>query len=516
MTESTLLTTCTLEEIDGELAHVVTKENGEKIRASWAPLAGSQTLFLRVPEEEIFEVLLEGNRGGGKTAVLIASFLKHVGAGHGAAWRGIIFRREFDDLKDVWAKCEEIIPRVFPDARPNNTDHSWTFRDGEVLLLRYAKQMKDVTGWKGQEWPFIGWEELTEQFDDSLYKFMQSSCRCSKPGVPKMYRSTTNPYGPGHNWVKLRFKLYLPRKLVRVIDDEVDEDTGQKLPTRAVIHSDLRENKILLYADPDYIQRIVAGARNAEEKKAWLFGDWDVVAGGLIDDVWQRGKYAMVPEFTAAQIPHGWRIDKAYDHGQSAPFVVGWFAESNGESFEIDGRRFGQVQGDLFMIREWYGWSGQPNVGVRMSSTKIAQGILERERGWNLAGRVKIGPADDEIFAQGKRDGVEEKTPASKMADVGVRWTKANKGSGSRRRGWALLRDRLEGCIPDEEGLREKPGFFVSESCYQWIRTVPSLTRGALDPDDVDKKAEDHAADMTRYRLAVETNRMTRKKIRGR
>lgn len=504
------------EEVDDLLVPVVTKPNGEKEQAAWAPQPGSQTLFLRAPENEVFEVLLEGNRGGGKTAVLVASFLKHVGKGHGAAWRGIIFRREYDDLKDVWKKCEEIIPKIFPDARPNQTDHSWTFRDGEVLILRYAKAMKDVTGWKGQEWPFIGWEELTEQPNDDPYKFMMSCCRSSKPGVPKMYRSTTNPYGVGHNWVKARFRLPLHGKALRIISGEIDSDTGKVLPTRAVIHSDLRENKVLLHADPDYVQRILAAARNAEEKKAWLYGDWDVVAGGLIDDVWLRGEYAVVPTFTAAQIPAGWRIDRAYDHGQSAPFVVGWWAESNGEAIEIDGRRYGSVRGDLFLIREWYGWSGTPNVGLRLTSTKIAEGILERERSWGLAGRVKVGPADDEIFAEGRADNQKEQTPASKMRKVGVRWTKASKGSGSRKRGWDLLRNRLEGCVPDDEGLREKPGLFIADCCHQWLRTVPSLTRSTLDPDDCDKKSEDHAADMTRYRLAVETSRLVRKKIRGR
>lgn len=504
--------TCTLEEVDDQLVPMVTKPDGSREQAAWAPQPGSQTLFLRAPESEIFELLLEGNRGGGKTAVLIASFLKHVGQGHGAAWRGIIFRREYDDLKDVWAKCEEMIPKIFPDAKPNQTDHSWTFRDGEVLLLRYAKKHSDFDGWKGQEWPFIAWEELTEQPDDVLYKLFMSICRCSKPGVPKMYRSTTNPYGVGHNWVKLRFRLPLRGKVLRIIADDIDEETGQKLPTRGVIHSDLRENKILLHADPDYVQRILASARNPEEKKAWLYGDWDVVAGGLIDDVWHRGKYSVVPEFEPAEIPAGWRVVRAYDHGQSSPFSYGLWATSNGEPVRKDGKLYGLVKGDRFRLREWYGWNGTANVGLRLPSRKIAEGIVEREALWGFSGRIKGGIADNEIM--GAKDG--ELTPAGEMARVGVRWTPANKGAGSRKRGWDLLRVGLENCIPEEDGTREKPGIFIAETCYQWLRTVPSLSRGSLDPDDVDKKAEDHAADETRYFLAVEVSKVTRKKIRGR
>ncbi len=32
------------------------------------------------------------------------------------------------------------------------------------------------------------------------------SCRSSVPGMPRKVRATTNPYGRGHNWVKLRFQ----------------------------------------------------------------------------------------------------------------------------------------------------------------------------------------------------------------------------------------------------------------------------------------------------------------------
>lgn len=508
------------EVVEDALRPVVYKKDGTKEIASWAPQPGSQTLFVRTPPATIFECLLEGNRGGGKTAVLIASFLQHVAQGHGAAWRGMILRREYDDLKDVWKKCEELIPVVFPDAKKNWTEKTWTFRDGEVLMLRYAKAHEHFDGWKGQEWPFIAFEELTEQPDDILYKLFMSICRCSKPGVPIMFRATTNPYGRGHAWVKARFQLPLQGdNVMQVIEGEwekVENDKGVmvdiKRPNRAVIRSKLTENKVLLHAQPDYISQILDAARNDEEKKAWLFGDWNVTAGGMIYDVWHQGRWAVTPEFTAQEIPAGWRIDRAYDHGQSSPFSYGLWAESNGEAIHKGGRSWGRVRGDLFLIREWYGWSGEPKVGLRMASKNIAEGILEREALWGFKGRVKVGVADNELM--GPTDG--SKTPASEMLKVGVRWNAAKKGPGSRKRGWELLRDRLTWSVPGEEGVREKPGLFVSEGCYQWLRTVPSLSRYDKDLDDIDPKEEDHAADMTRYRLAIESTRLTRKRLGGR
>jgi hypothetical protein len=49
----------------------------------------------------------------------------------------------------------------------------------------------------------------------------------------------------------------------------------------------------------------------------------------------------------------------------------------------------------------------------------------------------------------------------------------------------------------------EEPGLFVFEHCRQWLRTVPTLPRDEKKPDDVDTDAEDHAGDMTRYRVAM-------------
>ena len=56
------------------------------------------------------------------------------------------------------------------------------------------------------------------------------------------------------------------------------------------IHGHWRENKILLAADPDYVKNL-ASDTNINRRKAWLNGDWDIVAGGFFDDVWDRAKH---------------------------------------------------------------------------------------------------------------------------------------------------------------------------------------------------------------------------------
>ena len=47
-------------------------------RIVWKPQAGAQVKVLSCP---VFEVLIEGNRGGGKSDVLLMDFAQHIGKG---------------------------------------------------------------------------------------------------------------------------------------------------------------------------------------------------------------------------------------------------------------------------------------------------------------------------------------------------------------------------------------------------------------------------------------------------
>lgn len=464
------------------------------LRVVWAPQPGSQEAFLSCP---VLEALYEGSRGPGKTDALLMDFAQFVGCGFGADWRGILFRRTFPELADVIAKSQRWFADIFPEAAYNESKHEWQWPTGEALLFRYADKEIDYWRYHGHAYPWIGWEELTTWANDALYKAMFSCLRSTNPKVPRRVRSTTNPYGRGHNWVKARFQLPVPPgrakgPIIRSVDDK-----GRPLPDRVAIHGSLEENRILLHGDPDYINRLNASAKNPMQAKAWRDGSWDIVAGGMFDDLWNPAVH-VVPPLPLNQVPAGWRLDRAYDDGQSKPFSVGWWAESNGEAIDWGGRKLGAVRGDLIRVQEWYGWNGQENQGLRMGSRDIAKGILEREAEWGIAGRVIPGPADDAIWAADKRD--PGQSVALEMEAHGVAWERADKRPGSRKQGWQAIRALLEGAVP-VNGRREYPGLFVSSVCRHFIRTMPTLPRSDRDPDDVDTEAEDHIADETRYRV---------------
>lgn len=462
----------------------------------WAPQAGSQEAFLSCP---IYEVLYEGPRGGGKTDALLMDFAQHVGQGYGAAWKGILFRVTYPQLSDVISKSKRWFRQIWPAAKYNEAQHFWRWPTGEELYFRQFNREDDYWNFHGHEYPWIGWEELCNWASPAGYLRMMSLCRSSTPGVPAKYRATTNPFGPGLNWCKHRFRL--PAHRMRLIDDATDAD-GRPEPQRIAIFAPRTENVALLTASPDYLDRLVASARSDAERKAWIEGSWDIVAGGMVDDVWSP-KHHVVENFT---IPASWKIDRAFDWGSSKPFSVGWWAESDGtDAILRDGTTRPTVRGDLFRIAEWYGWNGTPNEGVRMLATEVARGIIEREIRWELDGRVRPGPADSAIFAAENGNCIATDMIQNINVDGrkhrGIQWVPADKRPGSRKTGWEQLRTALRNSLPTAEGPREKPGLFVFRTCDQFIRTIPVLPRDERDLDDVDTDAEDHIADEVRYRI---------------
>lgn len=488
---------------------------GSKEKVAWLPQKGRiidpKTGKLRKGSQEqfmscsLFEALFHGTRGPGKTDSLLMTFAQHVGRGHGKAWRGIIFRQTYPQLADIQAKSEKWFKLIFGKAAKfNKSKMMWEWDTGEVLLFRHMNKPSDYWNYHGHEYPFIGWEELTNWSSDECYKSMFSCCRTSTHGVPRMIRATTNPYGPGHHWIKDRFRLHQQWWKLVIVDDAKDE-SGRLEPTRCAIHGHIDENQILLSADPNYKQTIIASASNPAMADAWLRGSWDIVAGGMFGDIWEPSVHVLSP----FNIPDAWRIDRSFDWGSTKPFSVGWWAVSDGSDVQLaNGKWMSTVKGDLFRIAEWYGWNGKPNKGIIPLASDITKGIIEREIRWGIHGRVKNGVADSAIFSaeNGNCIATDMAQPV-KLSDgtmhKGIQWIPADKRPGSRKTGWEQCRKALANAKRPKVGIREHPGMFVFDNCKQFLRTFPSLPRDEKDMDDVDTNAEDHVGDETRYRVRL-------------
>lgn len=459
----------------------------------WMAQPGSQALFLACP---IYEVLYHGTRGPGKTDALLMDFLQDVGKGYGEAWRGVLFRRTFPELADVIERSKKWFPMIVPGAKYNETSHTWRFPDGETFLFRFAEKTGengDYQKYHGWQIPWLGFEELCTWATLELYLKLQSCCRSTHSEVAKRarVRATANPLGPGHNAVKKRFKLG-GKNNTRIIEDD-----GMK---RCAIFGSLQENKIMLRTDPHYRSKLISACKgNPLYIKAWIYGSWDVTAGGMFDDIWDPEVH-VVESF---EVPAGWRIDHTFDWGSSKPFSLGVWAQSDGSDYVDDaGRVHATVRGDLFRIGEWYGCDPEePNVGLKLLSPQIAAGVIEMELDMEVYHRALPGPADPSIFTE--TDGKSIATGMSQMVRVrgtqhkGPTFTRADN---SRVAGWTQVRTMLGNAKPGAENMREQPGLFVTRNCLKFQELFPVTQRDPDNPEDVNTETEDHLQDEVRYR----------------
>lgn len=499
-------------------------------------MPGSQTLAMSCPAQII---LFHGSRGPGKTDAQLMRFRRWVGQGFGRHWRGVIFDRQYKNLDDLVSKSMRWFPEFKDGARflSSKSDYKWVWPTGEELMFRAVTRDNDYWSYHGQEFPFIGWNELTKYPTDSLFDAMMSCNRSSYraidfpqtidgdhldktgeirfvtedhmyatdhvgPEIPLEVFATCNPYGAGHNWVKKRFINAAPmgrilRKSINVFNPQTQE-REDFVTTQTHIFGSYMEN---IYLSPKYVAELTSMS-DLNKRKAWLGGSWDVVSGGMFDDVWDSNTHSIEP----FNVPFSWRIDRSFDWGSTKPFSVGWWAESDGTDVMLaNGQVRSTVRGDLFRIAEWYGTTGKTNQGLQYLASQVAKGIVERELAWGLYGRVNAGPADGSIFDVENGNSIAEdmKKPIRIGARVynGVLWGRADKSPGSRIHGWEKVRTYMSNAIPPKQGVREKPGMFVFNTCTHTLDLLPILPRDEVNTDDVDTDAEDHIGDEVRYKI---------------
>jgi hypothetical protein len=97
------------------------------------------------------------------------------------------------------------------------------------------------------------------------------------------------------------------------------------------------------------------------------------------------------------------------DWGYGAPFSVGWWW------VDADGR--------LFRFAEWYGFTGVPGQGLRMTDPLIARGILEREERQGVAGRPVIRLPVRTVSPKNPTTGAADRDPARPRSSPGKGFT---------------------------------------------------------------------------------------------
>lgn len=443
-------------------------------RRGWTAQPGPQKALLQCGVEDVF---YGGARGGGKTDGILGDFLNHQ-ACWGKHAKGILFRKTYKQLqKHVEPRAKEIY-RTYGATYKHDT-RRFTFPNGATLELAYARTLDDAEEYQGSSYTYQGWEELTNWPSPKVFDKLYPTLR-SPHGISCKRRSTGNPGGPGHNWVKQRY--IDPAPPYRVHNWEPD---GPAIDT-TFIPARLEDNKILMKNDPDYERRILSAPGQLGE--AWRWGNWDIVTGSFFGDIWDRDIH-VIPPLTN---PNQWPMDRSYDWGSAKPSATIWWVTGNDEEIELqDGTTIIPPQGSLIAQNEFYTWNGNPNEGNRMTAREQAKEIREFEqaRGWN----VDPGPADSSIFDVRNGNCI-----ADDMAQHDITWEEADKGPGSRINGWEQMRQMLKAAT---DHPWEDPVFLITENCRHGIRTLPTLPADDRKPEDVDSDSEDHWGDSARYRV---------------
>lgn len=500
----------------------------------WEPIPNSSQAFALTTRAD--HTLMHGARGPGKTLTQLMRFRSRVGIGYGSYWRGVIFDREFRHLADMVAQGNRFFP-LFEDGVKwinSPTEYKWVWPTGEELLLRHVKKVKDYDSFHGHEYAFIGWNELTKHPTSEVYDKFMSVNRSSfvpekhtptrlegkklvydtpdnkpLPKIPLEVFSTTNPNGPGHTWVKMKFiDVAKNGEIVRTkvtFYDNLKREEIEVVKKQVAIFGSFFENP---YLPDDYRANLIQMCESNENlKKAWIEGSWDVNEGGAIDDLWKR-EIHVVDRFP---VPASWYLNRSFDWGSTHPFSVQWWAEANGEEMVLpNGTVWCPTRGSLILFEEDYGTKKlHTNQGLKMSAPDIAERVLAKEeelkqQGW-IKSRVHPGPADNQIRNVTQSD---EDTIETKMKKKGVSWTESDKSAGSRVIGLDLFRDRLQASVKGEG-----PGIYFMRNCQCAIQILPHLPRDEKKLDDVDTEAEDHLYDSLRYRVLKGSNKIAAKVI---
>lgn len=412
-----------------------------------------------------------GARGGGKSDAIPADFAAHEEQ-YGEHAIGVAFRRNRTQLVELIERSRQILAPI--GFKWHEQDKYFRGPKGGRLRFAYLERDADADAYQGHGYTRVYVEEMGTFPDEKPINKLFATLR-SGHGVPCQMKGTTNPGGPGHQWVKARYAI--AGKIGQVVCQEFEFEnpwTKKKIKkTRAFIPSRLQDNRFL---GDEYIANLYQVGSPALVK-AWLEGDWDVIEGAFFDN-WEPSKHVIRP----FEVPSDWLRFRSCDWGSAKPFSVGWWAVV-GDDYVAEGGRL--PRGSIVRYREWYGASA-PNVGLKLTAEQVADGILAKEQGE----RIRYGVIDPAAFAVDGGPSI-----AERMAGKKVYFNRADNKRVSQLGalgGWDQMRARLNG----EDG---RPMLYVFSTCTDFIRTVPALQHDPDRPEDVDTDGEDHAGDEARY-----------------
>lgn len=429
--------------------------NGKKI--IFQPNEGPQTDFLAANEDE---VLFAGARGGGKSFALIIDPIRYCGNKN---FRALVIRKTMPELRQLIGWAKDIYFDAFPGTKWKEQEKIFIFPSGAKVEFGHLENDSDVDRYRGQEYTWIGVDEITLFGNEESIDRLLGSLRTTDGSLKTYFRATSNPNGPGRAWVKRRFvdKGLSGKRYEKVLETSL----GPMTKTGKWINSMTEDNPILLAKNPHYLAWLESLPENL--RKAWRYGDWNVAEGVGFPDFYYPTH--VVKPF---EVPANWLRFRACDWGFTSMAICLWFAADE--------------DANIYIYREYK--------TKLVDAPRFAANVLFQEKGE----KIRYGIIDGSV---GDQRGISGPTVDEQMRMQGCIWRYADKSPGSRIAGKNLVHKYLS---MDE--FTNKPKLYIFDTCKELIEELSALPLDPNDAEDIDTDCPDHAYDALRYGLMSRPN----------
>lgn len=325
------------------------------------------------------------------------------------------------------------------------------FENGAVIECGHMEDEAAVQKYLSSEYDLIIPEEAVQYPPDPLMELMSrartSNDRVKALGGPWVWLPT-NPGGPSHHLLKALLIDHAPD-----IEQYPAMAANYKPEQWGYLHATLDDNP---YIDPDYEALSLSGLRKARYAQL-RHGDWDA-AEGTFFEMLSRATHARHVELPGPITG----VHESIDWGYTSPGCWKAYAPVG--------------DGHWHCLGEWK--------FQKLTPEAVAAGILARRLELGI-GRGSTVVGDPSMFAKQRGESI-----AETMGRCGVQ---LRAGDNERTLGWMRLMAAYQ---PAPDGV---PWLTYEPTCTYSLRSIPALLADKNNPEDVDTRLDDHAADTDRY-----------------